>query len=715
MLSESRRGSVISNAGRLALAAVWLLAWGAAAQTQVSITVNTASPGVTIPSDFLGLSFEASYIASPTGLPYGSAVFQQMLSQLGTGWVRIGGNSVDQTTWVGGTRSSSTPADSLTGSDVDAVMGLARTVGWRVLFGLNLASSTAALDAQEAVYVSQTGQGALFGFEIGNEPDLYSGNGDKPTSYTLSQYLSDWNSFANAIEAADPGAVLTGPADAGNIGTWTTEFAATYGSRIALLTQHFYPLGPVSSVGANSPNACTISDLLSAATHSKAASDGAQLESIAQSAKVPWRMAESNSCYGGGTSGVSNTFASALWGVDYLFTLASNAAAGVNFHVGSSGNGSYTPIQASSEGVSARPLYDGLLLFQLASSGRIVPIKLVSGGIDVNAYAVLAADGTLRVIVVNEDASNDALVSITPGSAYTRALALSLTAPALDSTTGFPLGGAAVAADGTWSPAQFETVSASSVLSIAMYSVTVPSGSAVVVGFGGGALGIGNSAGGKRQVAADSLASAYGQNLGFVARSAPSASLPSSLAGVQATVTDATGVARPAPLTYVSPSQVNFEVPDGTASGLATVDIAGASGTVQVNTVAPGLYALGGTNVAAATAARYPNGGGAPTPVAVFDCSSGTCVASPIALDNQSTVYLSLYGTGLRNRSSLANVVCPMGGISAPVQYAGAQQQYPGLDQVNVALPATLRGAGTVNVEVNVDGQLSNPVGIAIQ
>jgi hypothetical protein len=81
--------------------------------------VNTASPGVTIPSDFVGLSFETSSIASATGFPSGSAVFQQMLRQLGVGWLRFGGNSVDRTTWVGGQRSSSTPADSLTASDVE--------------------------------------------------------------------------------------------------------------------------------------------------------------------------------------------------------------------------------------------------------------------------------------------------------------------------------------------------------------------------------------------------------------------------------------------------------------------------------------------------------------------------------------------------------------------------------------------------------------------
>jgi uncharacterized protein (TIGR03437 family) len=324
---------------------------------------------------------------------------------------------------------------------------------------------------------------------------------------------------------------------------------------------------------------------------------------------------------------------------------------------------------------------------------------------------VLASDGTLRVTVINEDATNNATVRITPGSAYTRALALTLTAPALDSTTGFLLGGAPVAADGTWSPAALETMSPSA----GVYSVSVPSGSAVVAGFGGASLGIANSAGGKSQVAADSLASAYGQDLGFVARSALSPSLPTTLAGVQATVTDAAFVSRPAPLVYVSPSQVNFEIPDGTATGPATVNIGGAIGNVQVNAVAPGLYALGGTSAAAASAARYPNGGGAPSSVAVFNCAGGTCVVSPISLDNQSTVYLSLYGTGLRNRSSLANVTCTIGGVSLPVQYAGAQPQYPGLDQVNVALPVTLAGAGTVNVEVTVDGLVSNSVRIAIQ
>jgi uncharacterized protein (TIGR03437 family) len=588
-------------------------------------------------------------------------------------------------------------------------MALARAVNWKVLFGLNLPHSSAATDAQEASYVSQSGAGPLFGFEIGNEPDLYASNGNESANFNLTQFLSAWNTYASAISSADPAAVLAGPATSDNIGTWTTLFASTFASKIGLLTHHFYPLGPVSSVGVNSPNACTIANLLDGATHAKAAIEAAQLANIAKSAKLPWRMAETNSCYNGGTTGVSDTFASALWGLDYMFTLASNSAAGVNFHGG--GTGPYTVIATNSSSVTPRPLYYALLMFEAAASGNIVPLTVSAGGINVNAYATLGADGALRVIVLNEDPSFDATVNITPGAAYTRALAMTFTATALNSGAGVGLGGSAVAADGSWSPAQFTAPRAAN----GVYSMPVPSGSAVVVAFGASGLGIGNSAGGAPQIAPDSLASAYGQALGFATRNTASTTLPTTIAGVQVTLTDAAGVTRPVPLIYVSPNQVNFQTPSGTAPGQATLNINGATGTVMVNNAAPGLFTIGGSNVAAATALRDPVNGGLITPVSVFNCGSGTCTAVPILVSSQSTVYLSLYATGIRNAVAGSGVSCTIGGVGARVQYAGPQPQYPGLDQINVAIPISLNGAGTVPVQIAVNGVASNPVNITIQ
>ena len=698
----------ISRGAVARIATLCLASSIAAAQTSVTITAHPESPGVTIPADFLGFSYETSSLASTTTFPSGSAQFQQLVSQLGPGWLRFGGNSVDHTAWIGGQRTSTTPTGSLTASDVDRVSNFARLVGWRVLFALNLATASSTTDAAEAAYVRQSAADVLYGFEIGNEPDLFAGNGNRASTYKIADFLSEWGAYAGVVQAGVPGATLTGPADAGNFAAWTTPFANQYGSRITLLTQHYYPLGPPATVGATASNAATIPNLLGNGPHNGAQSLGLQLKSLATASKIPWRMAETNSCYNGGQTGVSDVFASALWGIDYLFTVAGNASAGVNFHGG--GTGAYTAIASSSTAVTARPLYYALLLFHAAARGRVVPLDLNAGGINLRAYAALDGDGTLLVVAVNMDATHDASVKITPGPAYTRAMALPLTAPTLTATSGITLGGAAVAADGSWSPADVQSLSGTA----GAYSLSVPAGTAALVGFGGGPLGIGNSAGGQLLVAPNSMASAYGKNLAFAARSTPSVKLGNSLAGSTVNVTDSAGVSRPAPLIYVSPYQVNFLVPAGTAPGTATVTTAGASGSISVAPAAPGLFTMGGTKVAAATAARYPAAGGAPASVPVFDCASGSCKPVPLALDAQSTVYLTLYGTGIQGASSLAAVTCSIGGITVPVSYAGPQGQYSGFDQVNVALPAALRGQGSASIVVTVDGRASNAVEIAV-
>jgi uncharacterized protein (TIGR03437 family) len=84
-------------------------------------------------------------------------------------------------------------------------------------------------------------------------------------------------------------------------------------------------------------------------------------------------------------------------------------------------------------------------------------------------------------------------------------------------------------------------------------------------------------------------------------------------------------------------------------------------------------------------------------------------------LSANTTVYLILYGTGIRNRSSLANVTININGTDVPVLYAGLQPSYEGLDQINVQLPQSLSGSGQVNVILTVDGQTANVVTIDIQ
>ena len=78
-------------------------------------------------------------------------------------------------------------------------------------------------------------------------------------------------------------------------------------------------------------------------------------------------------------------------------------------------------------------------------------------------------------------------------------------------------------------------------------------------------------------------------------------------------------------------------------------------------------------------------------------------------------IYLSFFGTGIRSASSLSNVSVQIGTATIQPTYAGPQPQTPGLDQVNIPLPLSLRGAGLVNVTVTVDGVTSNAVQVRVQ
>ena len=100
----------------------------------------------------------------------------------------------------------------------------------------------------------------------------------------------------------------------------------------------------------------------------------------------------------------------------------------------------------------------------------------------------------------------------------------------------------------------------------------------------------------------------------------------------------------------------------------------------------------------------------------MFQCqfSSLSCSLVPIDVGIDTPVYLSFYGTGIRGRSALSNVTVTIGTVTVPAQYAGPQPQFPGLDQLNVPLSLSLRGAGVVNVTVTVDGVTSNPVKIQV-
>jgi uncharacterized protein (TIGR03437 family) len=229
-------------------------------------------------------------------------------------------------------------------------------------------------------------------------------------------------------------------------------------------------------------------------------------------------------------------------------------------------------------------------------------------------------------------------------------------------------------------------------------------------------------------LASDSMASAFGLELATETASAVSLPLPEMLAGTMVKITDSRGETKPAPLFFVSPTQVNYLLPAGLAEGIAQVTITNRAGlesrgSLLINAIAPSVFAAdaSGKGWAAADVVRVLSDGKQLWERAVyFDPNDNKFAALPIDLgaergSDTDRVYLVLYGTGIRQRAALSQVKVKIGELYVPAEYAGPQGGYAGLDQVNALLPRQLLGRGIINVELIVEGQSANPVQVQIR
>jgi uncharacterized protein (TIGR03437 family) len=203
----------------------------------------------------------------------------------------------------------------------------------------------------------------------------------------------------------------------------------------------------------------------------------------------------------------------------------------------------------------------------------------------------------------------------------------------------------------------------------------------------------------KADLAAESIVAAFGSAMATTIAVATELPLPTALAGTSVKVKDSAGVERLAPLFFVAPTQVNYLMPKGTVTGLATVTItsgdgASSSGTVNLTNVAPSIFSANadGQGVATATVLRVKaDGSQIYEPVSRYDDVQKKFVAAPIDLGPENDqVILILFGTGLRNRSSLGAASVIIGGLPAPVRYVGPQGAFAGVDQINLRLPRSL-------------------------
>src|SRR5579871_133044 len=209
---------------------------------------------------------------------------------------------------------------------------------------------------------------------------------------------------------------------------------------------------------------------------------------------------------------------------------------------------------------------------------------------------------------------------------------------------------------------------------------------------------------------AGSLISIYGAGLSATTASAPAVPLPTTLAGVTVTMS---GTA--IPLLYVSATQINAQIPwslAGTASAIMTVTNLGGSSNsfnVALQTALPEIFPVssGGTTYAAALIAN----------TSILAAPTGAFPGSRPAHPGE---YVEVFCTGLGAvsnppatgaappstplSSTVSTVTASIGGVPAPVSFAGLAPGFVGLYQVNLQVPASAP-SGTQNVSISIGGQ----------
>jgi hypothetical protein len=445
--------------------------------TAATVTVDPATTFGAIGPDFIGFSYEKTHIMNGS-LTSNNTNMIALYKLLGSPLVRVGANDVERCAWAGTGPGPSQPngqpfALKITSGGVDQFCGFLAATGSKAIYGVNFQLDNVPASSAEATYVLGKCPSSIVGIEIGNEPDKFG---------TWAQQQSDYQSFADAI-LTTPGALLVGPActsksDALYASPFADSIAATYPGKLALLSQHSY----VAAAGSSD---CSVPNLQITTTLLTDIFDTIKAAATKNSLAA-WRMDEANTCSGHGQQGVSDTFISSLWAIDYMFEVAKRGGNGVNFHGSENGMDGTVPFyyepMKEDQGmvVQVQPEYYGLLLFAEAGVGTMVSTAVTTSAQNFTAGAI-KADGFTSVVLNNRNASSAVSATVTLGSAVSGASAIYLQATPAGSLTAaagsVTLAGAAVSVAGDWprNEPYIQTVSGNSV------SVYVPAASAALV------------------------------------------------------------------------------------------------------------------------------------------------------------------------------------------------------------------------------------------
>lgn len=397
----------------------------AAAPSSSQMTVSIGPALVRVPSSFLGLSVEDNELPA---YEHFFRTFGRLLSVLRPHGddspviLRIGGESADSSVW--GTDQDTLVAPAyrqrrayeLTDQWMTHLGSLVRAASLNVILDVNLAAHSPDMAADE---VASAGRNlpahSISALEVGNEPDLFKrgfvgftrarrdGRGAWAFRFTIPDYISLLGAYIRAIDGVFPDAPIAGPSTTSEDPRWVTGLMASHqAKKLSLVTTHEYPLLDGCAFPGE-PRYPTANKYLTDVWIKTPVRQAHKVVAAAGNRRLPVRITEAGSSYCGGLAGQTDTFATALWVPDLLFSLAATGVAGINIHTRANGYTNsallYTPA-----GIYPEPLFYGMMLFTraLGPGATLMQVTRTGGPERLKTWAVRLRDGSLRVVYINK-------------------------------------------------------------------------------------------------------------------------------------------------------------------------------------------------------------------------------------------------------------------------------------------------------------------------
>ena len=429
------------------------------------VNVGTGAPSRPLPRGFVGVSLEYNTVTAyeGTSTKESNPVLAQLIRNLAPGQtpiLRIAGDSTDWTWWpIRGVRRPPGASNSLTPTWLLRAHTLAQATKARLILGINLeANSTRIASVEANQLVNGIGRRSIGALEVGNEPQLYpilpwyktttgAWRFGRPINYSLADYASEFASYAAVL----PNLPLAGPA----IGhSWLSQLVGFIKAarRLRLVTFHSYAInstgaafrGRNCSTATSDPAHPTPATLLAPFASQGLMREADPAIALTHSRHMAFRVDEMNAVTCAGTPGVSDTFASALWVLNALFAMDRAGVDGVNIHSwrGSAGKLFGFSLDHGTWSASVRPEYYGLEMFaRAAPAGSTLEPVTQTNGTNVEAWATMARDHRLRVMLINHSLTAAQSVLVRAPAARGSAVLDRLRAPSVQSTTGMTLAG----------------------------------------------------------------------------------------------------------------------------------------------------------------------------------------------------------------------------------------------------------------------------------